>query len=327
MWYTGIHVSWVPRIGYATSADGIVWVKHPGNPVLDLGESGAWDDAYIALPDVLYDGTKYEMWYSGSDGSNYAFGYATSADGIVWVKHPGNPVLNPGESGTWDDGSVSSPTVLYDGTKYKMWYEGSDGLNSRIGYATSIPGTGSINGTVTDWVGFPLGALVIAIKEPIMKRTLTEPPTGYYEIKDLEPGTYLVIAIKKCYKAGFAKVTVESGKTTTQDFKLRPKSGEEDKDEFADLYANYPNPCNPDTWIPYYLPKDSDVTIRIYNSTGQLVRTIDLGRQAAGVYIEKAKAAYWDGKDSLGQKVASGVYFYTLQAGEFKETRRMVIVK
>jgi hypothetical protein len=67
------------------------WKKYPGNPVLDLGPSGTWDDYDVSGPTVLFDGKKYQMWYYGSDGSNYEIGYATSADGIVWVKIP--PIL------------------------------------------------------------------------------------------------------------------------------------------------------------------------------------------------------------------------------------------
>jgi len=93
------------------------------------------------------------------------------------------------------------------------------------------------------------------------------------------------------------------------------------------LLQNYPNPFNPETWIPYQLATDSPLTIHIYNTKGQLVRTISLGNKDAGVYTTKGKAAYWDGKDSLGQKVASGVYFYTLMAGEFMATRKMLILK
>jgi len=93
------------------------------------------------------------------------------------------------------------------------------------------------------------------------------------------------------------------------------------------LVANYPNPFNPDTWIPYKLKKESEVTILIYNIAGQMVKTIHLGRKDAGFYLTKAKAAYWDGRDSLGEKVSSGVYFYTLQAGDFAATRKMVLVK
>jgi hypothetical protein len=188
--------------------------------------------------------------------------------------------------------------------------------------------TGSINGRVTDKVtGKPIKwAIVIAIQKPAKATDVTD-ASGYYELKDLQCGFWLVICIAKGYKTGIAKVEVKVCETITKDFKLSPKSAGDNEDEFTDLYANYPNPFNPDTWIPYYLSQDSDVTIRIYNSAGQLVRTLNLGRQATGIYIDKDKAAYWDGKDDLGQQVASGVYYYTIQAGDFSATRKMVIVK
>jgi hypothetical protein len=100
------------------------------------------------------------------------------------------------------------------------------------------------------------------------------------------------------------------------------------------LLQNYPNPFNPETWLPYQLAQDALVTIRIYNTKGQLIRSLRLGTQQAGNYVTKEKAAYWDGRDDLGQWVASGVYFYTLQieypvnaTGKYTETRRMVILK
>ena len=93
------------------------------------------------------------------------------------------------------------------------------------------------------------------------------------------------------------------------------------------LLQNYPNSFNPDTWIPYQLAVGSFVTISIYNSKGHLIHTISLGNKPAGIYITKDKAAYWDGKDSLGQKIASGVYYYTLKTGNFIATRKMVILK
>jgi len=187
--------------------------------------------------------------------------------------------------------------------------------------------TGAIDGYVTDAVtGEPIAkAIVIAIQKPTKATDITD-ASGYFEIKDLQVGIWQVIGIKKGYKAGIKKVEVKACETTIVDFKLSLSSGD-DEDEFTDLYANYPNPFNPDTWIPYSLSQDADVTIRIYNSAGQLVRTLDLGRQVAGVYINKDKAAYWDGKDDLGQQVASGVYYYTFRAGNFCATRKMVIVK
>ena len=93
------------------------------------------------------------------------------------------------------------------------------------------------------------------------------------------------------------------------------------------LLANYPNPFNPETWIPYHLSKDADVTLHIYAVNGTLVRTLTLGHQAAGMYQTRSRAAYWDGRNEFGEKVASGLYFYTLTAGDFTATRKMLIRK
>lgn len=95
----------------------------------------------------------------------------------------------------------------------------------------------------------------------------------------------------------------------------------------AKLYQNYPNPFNPETWIPYQLAEDTDVVIRIYTAAGQLARVLDLGHNLTGFYTTKEKAAYWDGKDSSGKKVASGVYFYTMQANDFTGTGKMAIIE
>ena len=96
--------------------------------------------------------------------------------------------------------------------------------------------------------------------------------------------------------------------------------------EFA-LQQSFPNPFNPDTWVPYKLAKDVDVAIRIYDVAGRLVRTLDLGHKPAGFYTSKSKAAYWDGKNEAGESVSSGVYFYTLQAGKFAATKKMIMAK
>ena len=93
------------------------------------------------------------------------------------------------------------------------------------------------------------------------------------------------------------------------------------------LLANYPNPFNPETWIPYRLATGSDVQLRIYDTQGRLVRHLDIGHQAAGVYQTRNRAAYWDGRNEMGEAVASGLYFYTLTAGDFSATRRMLILK
>ena len=93
------------------------------------------------------------------------------------------------------------------------------------------------------------------------------------------------------------------------------------------LLANYPNPFNPETWIPYQLAKPAEVTVSIHAADGKLVQTLELGQLPAGVYEEKDRAAYWDGTNAQGESVASGLYFYTLKADDFSATKKMLIRK
>ena len=93
------------------------------------------------------------------------------------------------------------------------------------------------------------------------------------------------------------------------------------------LLANYPNPFNPETWIPYQLSEPAEVTLRIYSVNGVLVRTLALGQTPAGIYQNRGRAAYWDGRNDVGESVASGIYFYTFTAGDFTATRKMLIKK
>ena len=93
------------------------------------------------------------------------------------------------------------------------------------------------------------------------------------------------------------------------------------------LLPNYPNPFNPETWIPYQLSETAEVAISIYDVSGNVVRSLDLGHQGPGFYHSRSEAAYWDGRNNLNERVASGIYFYHIQAGEFSATRRMLILK
>ena len=95
----------------------------------------------------------------------------------------------------------------------------------------------------------------------------------------------------------------------------------------TELLANYPNPFNPETWIPYRLAEDAFVTLTIYDLSGHAVRTLEVGHRIAAVYENRSKAIYWDGRNDVGERVASGVYFYTLSAGEYSATRKMAILK
>jgi len=93
------------------------------------------------------------------------------------------------------------------------------------------------------------------------------------------------------------------------------------------LFQNFPNPFNPETWIPFQLADDAHVTISIYDASGKVIRVIDLGEQPAGFYTSKETAAYWDGRNTNGEVVASGVYFYAIRAGKLFATKKMIILR
>ena len=95
----------------------------------------------------------------------------------------------------------------------------------------------------------------------------------------------------------------------------------------SQLLQNYPNPFNPETWIPYQLSEAGSVSLSIYDATGKHIRTLPLGYQSAGFYQHRGRAAYWDGRNALGEPVASGVYFYQLTTPSFQQTKRMIIMK
>ena len=121
--------------GYAQTK----WEKYDGNPVLTAGEPGTWDSTGVIATGTLFDGTTYHMWYSTLDSSE-GIGYATSADGIDWTKHPANPVFEPGSEGSWDIHTLGSPNVVIVDSTFHMWYHASDGIGFQIGYSTSPDG-------------------------------------------------------------------------------------------------------------------------------------------------------------------------------------------
>ncbi len=162
MWYSGTAEDGSSSaIFRATSSDGLTWTRG-GAPVLQ-GTPGAFDENGVYGPDVVYDpadpATPYRMWYSGRSGVFGGIGYATSIDGVTWTKYPGVglpvPVLTHGSAGSADSFSAADPTVLKDGSTWKMWYTGDDSSKKRIAYATS-----------TDGVTWSKGGKVIAPEDP-----------------------------------------------------------------------------------------------------------------------------------------------------------------
>ena len=120
--------------------------------------------------------------------------------------------------------------------------------------------------------------------------------------------------------AGPFTVLLTKAALTTHDARTLPEQNV--------LLANYPNPFNPETWIPYQLSQSAEVAITIYNARGEHVRTLNVGHQSAGSYVTRAAAAYWDGRSELGEAVASGVYYYAIRTSSgFASTRKMVVMK
>ena len=142
MWFAGYDSSNIRRIGYAISADGADWLKYSGNPVLQPGAAGSWDETYVYNPTVIKDGSTFKMWFSGYSVTTDCarIGYATSTDGMTWTKHP-TYVLDRGASGAWDEISVGECCVIKEGDTYKMWFAGKNHDEWwQIGYATSTDG-------------------------------------------------------------------------------------------------------------------------------------------------------------------------------------------
>lgn len=153
MWYGGHSESTEKtQIGYAESANGIKWRHHP-NPVVPAGPPGSYDAKDVETPTVLKDGDTYHMWYSVTRGKDreeaiYQIAHATSRDGIQWIKDPKNPVLTSGDLYSWHGLGILEPTVIKEGSTYKMWFVGQGidlqdqkTIHTRLGYATSADGS------------------------------------------------------------------------------------------------------------------------------------------------------------------------------------------
>ena len=139
MWYIGSDGE-IDAVGYATSPDGTTWTKYAGNPVMSAGPAGSFDDASVWPGTVLYDGQEYQMWYTGEKNASeftWAIGYAESDDGLSWTRHS-DPVIAP--HAAWNDWLTYAPTVVFDGSVYRMWFAGHSGEWVSIGHAVSTDG-------------------------------------------------------------------------------------------------------------------------------------------------------------------------------------------
>ena len=216
--------------------------------------------------------------------------------------------------------------ITVEDRKYPAWDVNQDGLVNvldlilvaqHLGADASVNPQSDVNGDGTINV---LDLIVVA--QNLGESTAASSPFGIADIEDFGLDAAAIQAwITQAAVANDGSLAFRQGIENLQRLlaSLLP--------EETALLANYPNPFNPETWIPYQLGEAADVTVHIYAAGGVLVRTLALGHQAAGIYQRRTRAAYWDGKNEVGESVVSGVYFYTLIAGDFTATRKMLIVK
>jgi predicted GH43/DUF377 family glycosyl hydrolase len=302
MWYGGTNDNLTTRnIGYATAPDSIHWTKYVGNPVLTPGPE-VWDSQWVDSPNLLFINGVYHMWHSGSDGTIIQTGHATSFDGLTWAKDTLNPVLPVGSPGSWDDTWASLPFVLFDGSIYHMWYSGSNGtgFDWSIGYATSSDGRHWDKDTTHN-----------PVLEPGLSGSWDDTYVGQSSVIFNNDSTQF----NMWYGGGTGFAIGEIGYATA------PISGIKvlDKNLPNDyvLHQNYPNPFNPTTNIEFSISKSGFVALKVYNILGEEVANLVSEQLTPGKYKYD-----WD-----ASALASAVYLYRLEAGDYVEVKKMVLMK
>ena len=304
MLYAGVSTSNIARIGYAYSSDGIHWTKNPSF-VLDVGASGTWDGAKVTPADFRKEGSKWEMWYAAaSNTGEWRTGYASAEDSVHWTRYPSMaPVLDKGAAGEWDADGPIADCVRKVGNDYHMWYENNAG--TQIGYAVSYDGItwnkslanpllSSTPGT-WDQGGVDWAWMIRSGKKHFL----------YYASQ----GSEFSIGLAIDSTTAFPDTTNQTIDTGVPIYSEVPRT-------FA-LCQNYPNPFNPSTTIDYQIPKQSLVTLRIFDLLGREMASLVNEDEQAGIHTVE-----WD-----ASRLASGVYFYTITAGAFRETKRMILMK
>lgn len=298
MYYSGSDgARW--SVGVATSTDGLHWTKYSNNPILNIGNTGDWDDANVWGVSVIKMGpSDYRMWYSGNRATGQTkIGYATSTNGLQWTKYQGNPVLAP-SSDVWESQKVYVPRVIYANGVFHMFYLGSSSSNNtQIGYAFSSDGIQwtkySNNPVLTvgssgDWDSFSLIDHCVILQEDVLRI--------WYGGRSTQVNWHIGLATASL------TTQVQAHQPLPQEFSLS---------------QNYPNPFNPSTTIDYGVPKSAHVTLKVYNSIGQEIATLVDEERVAGSY-----STVWNA-DGL----ATGTYMVRMTADGSSVVQKMILLK
>ena len=264
----------------------------------------------------------------------------STADGFELASDTTDPAVMGDAAYLVTASAAGSAILLGDGWSYEMASSAPIALAGyKVDGQTAVL---DINGAVVDEItglakeGFRVKVKNLSTKASLSKVTSVETAEGYnMTFVDLKAGNAArigdVLEISADSPSPLIGVQPVRHIVTADDVKSGILALEDliayEIPAETELLRNYPNPFNPETWIPYRLAEDADVSLTIYDVNGTMVRTIDIGHQSAAVYESRSKAIYWDGRNRFGEQVASGIYFYSLSAGDFSATRKMVILK
>lgn len=298
MWFVATNnMPFESHLGYAWSMDGISWSIYP-EPVLSTGQEGDWDNYVVFESSVIYDGNQYYMWYGGFDDNDYnppKIGYATSADGINWVKDiENNPVLEGGIEGSYLQDWVCFPNVLQNDGVFEMWFSGHVNDHYRIGFAQSEDGIEW--DYITDYPVLDIGANETWEDKQVCRPSVIIDDNQYKMWYSGYDGSR--------YKIGLAL-----GDITT----------EIDNHQTVDAFycQSYPNPFTNKFELHYYLDIESQVIISLIDSKGCVIKTVKDAFHLPGDHI-----AIFDATD-----LNTGVYYYRLQTGERVAIGKMLKLK
>lgn len=303
MWYSGFDPISPNLLGYATSPDGINWTKDTlNNPVMGPG-TASWEAGGPIYCTIVPVQGGYKMWYCGwnQQYDSLAIGYAESVDGISWQRPLNNPVLTTGSLGEWDDRYVSMPRVLFIDGIFHMWYTGfQDEFLREVGLATSPDGfqwtkynDAELKPTAGQWDGTYISAATVMFIEDTLHT--------WYSGSRSPIATYL-------WRIGHATASIP---TALEEIDSRSYPS-----EFI-LNQNYPNPFNPSTTIEFTLPKSELTTLKVYNILGKEVAKL------VSKKLNKGNHTY----QFDGSSLASGIYYYSLEAGEFHQEKKMILLR